>query len=60
MEGVVFLQHAVKVVSEGDYGIDPDKILLFGGSHGGFLVSHLAAQFPVHSFILAFVAWGGA
>jgi acylaminoacyl-peptidase len=27
--------------------IDPKKINLYGGSHGGFLSAHLSAQYPV-------------
>lgn len=29
--------------------LNPEKLGITGGSHGGFLVTHLSAQYPVNS-----------
>ncbi|XP_066287743.1 acylamino-acid-releasing enzyme-like [Branchiostoma lanceolatum] len=39
------VHHAVKTVVVTE-GVNKDKLLLCGGSHGGFLVTHLVGQFP--------------
>ena len=36
---------ALAVVNTG--GVDGRKVVVSGGSHGGFLTAHLVAQFPV-------------
>lgn len=42
----------VNELIQSNSNIDINHIFLCGGSHGGFLVTHLSSQYPVYSSIL--------
>lgn len=60
---VLDVHHAVTFALEEDERLDASKVMLYGGSHGGFIVTHLCGQFPntykaccAHNPVLDFVA----
>ncbi len=53
-----FFQHAVDEVLKGGV-VDPERVVVVGGSHGGFLTLHLIGQFPVSAHAQAQARRGG-
>ncbi len=42
----VFTQAAVHTALQRDLTLDPKRLAVIGGSHGGFLSCHLVGQYP--------------
>lgn len=42
----VFTQRAVLTALQSDITLDPKRLAVIGGSHGGFLSCHLVGQYP--------------